>query len=111
MSYLDTLVAQYEEHVKKEFGTLKFTQIQEKRTLALENEKGKFTLALVAHLGRALSSLEIAAARGIYDELAPVDPAVVTLSPKDPVPDVFAFGKFLSTLRALILKRRQTKGD
>lgn len=110
MSYLDTLLAQYEEHVKKEFGTLKFTQIQEKRTLALENEKGKFTQALATHLGRPLESLEIAAARGLHDELAPVDPAILALLPKDPVPTVFAFGRFLSTLRALVIQRRQPKG-
>lgn len=111
MSYLDTLVAQYEEHLKREFGRLKFTEITQKRHLALETEKGKFIEALTAHLARPLTSLEIAATRGLYDELGPIDPAVVALLPKDPVPEnPMAFGKFLSTLRALILQRRQPKG-
>jgi transposase InsO family protein len=111
MSYLDTLVSQYEAHLKKEFGTLQFTQIQQKRHLALETEKGKFVEALAAHVGRALSSLEIAAVRGLYEELAPLDPAIVTALPRDPVPEnPMVFGKFLSQLRALVIQRRQPKG-
>jgi transposase InsO family protein len=110
MSYLDSLVAQYEAHVAREFGRMDFAKIEEKRKVAIETEKGKFLEALAAHVGRALSSLEIAAARGLHDELAPVDLAVIALLSKDPVPDAVAFGKFLSTLRALVLQRRPSKG-
>jgi transposase InsO family protein len=110
MSYLDSLVSQYEAHVKREFGRMDFAKIQEKRKLAVETDKGKFLQALGAHLDRALVPIEIAAARGLYDELAPLDPDVVLAIPKDPVPDAIAFGKFLSTLRALVLQRRQSKG-
>jgi len=110
MSYLDTLVAQYEAHVAREFGRMDFAKIEEKRKLALEAQKGKFLEALSAHLGRPLSALEISASRGLHDELAPLDPALVAELPKDPVPDAIAFGKFLSHLRALVLQRRQSKG-
>lgn len=110
MSYLDTLVTQYEAHVAREFGTLNFVAIEEKRKRALETQKGKFVEALGAHLGRALSSLEAASARAMYDELAPLDLGVVALLSKDPVPDAIAFGRFLSTLRALVLERRPPKG-
>lgn len=110
MSYLDTLIAQHEANLKREFGSLKFTEITEKRKLALESAKGKFIEALAAHLGRALGSIEVAAARGFYDDLGPLDPAQVALAPKDPVPDAIAFGRFLSNLRALVLQRRQSKG-
>lgn len=110
MSYLDTLMAQHEAHLAKEFGTLNFSKIEEKRKLALENDKGKFVETIAAHLGRPLSSIEIASARGLHGNLAPVDPAVVGLLPKEPVPDAVAFGKFLSKLRALVLERRQPKG-
>ncbi len=110
MSYLDTLLAQYEANVAKEFGTLDFVKIQEKRTLALETEKGKFVEALAVHLGRPLASLEVASARATYDEFAPLDLAVLAQVPKDPVPDAIAFGRFLSTLRALVIQRRQPKG-
>lgn len=111
MSYLDTLVDQYEQHVAREFGRMDFAKIQEKRQLALETEKGKFVAALAAHLGRALSSIESAASRGLFDQLAPLDPDVVKLLPKDPIPDAIAFGKFLERLRALVLERRGQKGD
>lgn len=110
MSYLDTLLDQYDAHVAREFGRLDFAKIQEKRTLALETEKGKFVLALSEHLGRALSSVETAAARGLFDRLAPLDLEVVQLLPKDPAPDAIAFGKFLERLRALVLERRGQKG-
>lgn len=110
MSYLDTLVAQYEAHVAREFGRMDFSKIEEKRKLALEIEKGKFVEAIAAHLGRPLSGIEAAASRGFYDELGPLDSALVAALPQDPVPDAIAFGKFLSTLRALVLQRRQSKG-
>lgn len=111
MSYLDTLVAQYEQHVAREFGRMDFAKIQEKRQAALESEKGKFVATISAHLGRALSSIEAAAARGVYDQLAPLDVTDVQALPKDSVPDALAFGKFLERLRAQILSRRGQKGD
>lgn len=110
MSYLDTLVAQYEQHVAREFGRMDFAKIQEKRQAALETEKGEFVAALAVHLGRALSSIEAAAARGTYDQIAPLDLSVLSSLPKDSVPDAIAFGKFLSHLRALVLQRRSSKG-
>ncbi len=110
MSYIDTLVEQYNKHVEQEFGTLDFRAIEEKRKLALEDDKGKFVAAIAAHLDRSLSSIEVAASRGLFDDLAPIDPAVVAMLPKNPVPDAVAFGKFLSGLRSLVLERRQPKG-
>jgi transposase InsO family protein len=111
MSYLDTLVAQYEANLAREFGRMDFAKIQEKRQLAIETDKGRFVAAIAAHLGRALSSIETAAARGTYEQLAPVDPEVVRLLPTNPVPDAIAFGKFLEQLRALVVERRGRKGD
>jgi transposase InsO family protein len=111
MSYLDVLVAQYEEHLAREFGRMDFAKIQQKRRLALEAEKGKFVEAVATHLGRALSPIEAASARGLYDQLAPLDLAVIGLLPKDPVPDAVAFGKFLERLRAQVVSRRGQKGD
>lgn len=110
MSYLDTLLAQYERHLKAEFGTLDFQKIESKRKASMEEAKGKFIEAVQGHLGRRLGSVETAAARGIHDELAPIDPELVRQLPNEPVPDAIAFGKFLSKLRSLILQRRQSKG-
>jgi hypothetical protein len=109
MSYLDTLLDQYDAHVAREFGRMDFAKIQEKRTLALESEKGKFVSALAEHVGRALSSVETAAARGLFDQCAPLDLDVLKRLPKDPVPDAVAFGKVLERLRALVLERADRK--
>lgn len=111
MSYLDTLMDQYENHLKKEFGTLDFGKIESKRKLALEEEKGKFVWTLSEHIGRPLDSIETASARAFHDELGPIDPDALSEVPKDPVPDAIAFGKFLFTFRSRILSRRQPKGD
>jgi transposase InsO family protein len=110
MSYLDTLLEKYEQHLKAEFGTLDFQKIESKRKASMEEAKGNFVEALQQHLGRRLGSVEIAAARGLHDELAPIDCALVTEVPRQAVPNAVAFGKFLSHLRSLILKRRQSKG-
>jgi putative transposase len=111
LSYLDTLVEQYEKHLKKELGSLDFQTIQSKRRTTLEEAKTRFVAALTQHIGRPLASIEIASARGLLDELGSIDLDRLAALPREAIPDPVTFGKLLNRLRSLVLERRSQKGN